>query len=37
MVRDGLASWQGGKPQGSAQPVEVKGKPISKIVIEERR
>jgi prevent-host-death family protein len=37
MVRDGLASWQGGKLQGSAQPVKVKGKPASRIVIEERR
>jgi len=37
MVREDLASWKGGKPQGSAQPVRVKGKPASKIVIEERR
>jgi len=35
MVREDLASWKGGKPLGSARPV--KGKPVSRIVIEERR
>jgi prevent-host-death family protein len=37
MVREDLATWKGGKPEGSAQPAEVRGKPTSKIVIEERR
>ena len=37
MVKEDLAVWKGGKPMGSAKPVKTKGKPISKIVIEERR
>ena len=37
MVREGLASWGGGKPRGSARPVRVRGKPVSLTVIEERR
>jgi prevent-host-death family protein len=37
MVREDLASWKGGKPQGAAKPVKAKGKPASRIVIEERR
>jgi len=37
MVREDLATWKGGKPQGSTQPVKMKGKPASKIVLEERR
>jgi prevent-host-death family protein len=37
MVREDLASWKGGKPEGSAKPVKAKGKPVSRIVIEERR
>lgn len=37
MVREGLASWGGGKPRGSARPVTVRGKPVSRTVIEERR
>jgi len=37
LVRDDLAFWRGGKPLGSARPVQVSGKPVSEIVIEERR
>ncbi len=37
MVREDLASWKGGKPQGAAKPPKPKGKPVSRIVIEERR
>jgi prevent-host-death family protein len=37
LVREEKASWGGGKPSGLKEPVEVRGKPVSKIVIEERR
>jgi prevent-host-death family protein len=37
MVKEDLASWKGGKPKGSARPAKAKGKPLSKVVIEERR
>ena len=37
MVREEKASWNGGKPAGSAKPAAAKGKPVSEIVIEERR
>lgn len=37
MVREDKASWKGGKPSGSSKPVSAKGKPVSEIVIEERR
>ncbi len=37
LVRDDLAFWKGGKPLGSARPAQVSGKPVSAIVIEERR
>jgi prevent-host-death family protein len=37
MVREEKASWKGGKPAGSAHPAAAKGKPVSEIVIEERR
>ena len=37
LVRAGLASWSGGKPKGASRRVTVKGKPVSQIVIEERR
>ena len=37
LVRDDKADWKGGKPAGSAKPVAAKGKPVSQIVIEERR
>lgn len=37
MVREDLATWKGGKPQGAALPVKTKGEPVSKIVIEDRR
>jgi prevent-host-death family protein len=36
-VREDKAVWNGGKPAGSAKPVPAKGKPVSRIVIEERR
>ena len=37
LVREGFASWQGGKPAGSARAVAVAGKPLSEIVLEGRR
>ncbi|MGH7324148.1 MAG: hypothetical protein ACREJ9_05810 [Candidatus Rokuibacteriota bacterium] len=37
MVRAGLAKRAGGKPHGLAKPVRIRGKPISKTVIEGRR
>jgi prevent-host-death family protein len=33
----GIGSWKGGKPKGASRPVVIKGKPVSQIVIEERR
>lgn len=37
LVEEGLASWAGGKPQGASQPVKGRGRPLSQIVIEDRR
>ncbi|HEX9822509.1 MAG TPA: type II toxin-antitoxin system prevent-host-death family antitoxin [Methylomirabilota bacterium] len=37
MVREGLASWSGGKPRGATKPIKVRGKPISDTVREDRR
>jgi len=37
LSRKGIGSWKGGKPKGASRPVTVKGKPISLIVLEERR
>jgi hypothetical protein len=37
MVREDKAAWKGGKPAGSLKPVEATGKPVSEIVVEERR
>lgn len=37
LVREDRASWKGGKPAGSAKPAAAKGKPVSQIVVEERR
>ncbi|GAB4273171.1 MAG: type II toxin-antitoxin system prevent-host-death family antitoxin [Deferrisomatales bacterium] len=36
LVAEGQAAWQGGKPSGF-QKVEVRGKPVSETVLEERR
>lgn len=33
----GVGSWKGGKPRGASRPVVVKGKPISQIVLDDRR
>ena len=37
LERKGLGSWKGGRPKGGSRSVVVKGKPVSRIVIEERR
>ena len=37
LVREGFASWQGGKPTGSQNPVRAQGRPVSDIVLEGRR
>ncbi len=37
LVSKGVASWRGGKPAGSPQLIQGKGKPLSEIVLEERR
>jgi prevent-host-death family protein len=37
LSRKGIGSWKGGKPKGASRKVIVKGKPVSQIVIEERR
>jgi prevent-host-death family protein len=37
MVREDKAAWRGGKPAGSVKRVEAIGRPVSEIVIEERR
>ena len=37
LVKEGFASWRGGKPTGSHRPVKIKGRTVSEIVLEERR
>lgn len=37
LLREGLASWGGGKPAGAMRPAPVHGRPISEIVVEDRR
>jgi len=37
LVEEGLVSWAGGKPQGASQPVKGRGRPLSQIVLEDRR
>lgn len=37
LVEEGLASWTGGKPQGALHPVKGRGRPLSEIIIEDRR
>jgi prevent-host-death family protein len=37
LVRSGAASWQGGKPRGSARPAAAKGRLASDVVLEDRR
>ena len=37
LSRKGIGLWKGGKPKGASRQVVVKGKPVSQIIIEERR
>lgn len=37
LVKEGIATWGGGKPIGSASPAPSRGRRISDIVIEDRR
>ncbi len=37
LVESGVASWSGGKPEGSRQKPKVRGKSASAIVLEDRR
>jgi prevent-host-death family protein len=37
MVREGLASWGGGKPRGSSRPIKVKGRSVADTILEDRR
>lgn len=37
LVRSGVASWSGGKPQPLTDPPKIKGRPTSAIVLEDRR
>ena len=35
--RKGIGTWKGGKPRGGTRSAVVKGKPVSQIVVDERR
>jgi prevent-host-death family protein len=37
MVEEGIASWSGGKPRGLNPPMKIPGRPLSEIVLEDRR
>ena len=37
LMEQGVVSWSGGKPRGSSHPVEVKGRPLSEVILEDRR
>lgn len=37
LVRDGTASWGGGKPKGARKPVVLPGRSVADLVIAERR
>jgi prevent-host-death family protein len=37
LARKGIGTWKGGKPRGGSRSLEVKGRPVSQIVIDERR
>jgi len=37
LVKEGFATWKGGKPTGSRRPVKIKGKAVSEIILEDRR
>ncbi len=37
LSRKGIGTWKGGKPRGGSRSVVIKGKPVSQIVVDERR
>ncbi len=37
LVKEGLASWRGGKPRGASRRIESRGRPASALVPEDRR
>jgi prevent-host-death family protein len=37
LVKEGFASWRGGRPTGSQHPVKIEGKTVSEIVLEDRK
>ena len=37
LVKEGFASWRGGKPTGSHRPAKIKKRTVSEIVLEDRR
>lgn len=37
LVREGAASWDGGKPKGAKKPVALSGRSVADLVIAERR
>jgi prevent-host-death family protein len=37
LTQKGIGSWKGAKPKGASRRVVVKGKPVSQIVLEQRR
>ena len=37
LVEEGIASWRGGKPGGASHPVKGHGRPLSEIIVEDRR
>jgi prevent-host-death family protein len=37
LAEEGLASWDGGKPSGSSEPVKIRGQPLSELIFEDRR
>lgn len=37
MLREGVARWEGGKPQGARRPPRIKGPSVAQAVIDDRR
>ena len=37
LVEEGIATWPGGKPSGTSRPVQGRGRPLSELIVEDRR
>lgn len=37
LVEEGIAAWSGGKPKGASRPVKGRGRPLSELIVEDRR